>query len=87
MTTQANIAERLRTFDQEHLLRFWDELNEASRKSLAEQIAKIDFAQIARLYDERNQAEEVAAMADRAGEPAAIRLGDSAGRFSVTFAI
>lgn len=83
MTTQTEIIERLKAFGQEHLLHFWGELDAAGRESLTEQIANIDFAQIARLYAGRGRAEEFAAMADRAGEPAAVRLGDPANRFSV----
>lgn len=82
MITQASILEQLKPFGQEHLLRFWDELDESARKALAEQIAKIDFAQIAKLYADRGLAEEVVALVDRAGEPPAIRLGDPSNRFS-----
>ena len=82
MTTQAKLIERLKSYGQEHLLQFWNDLDESGRKSLTEQIAKIDFAQIAELYEERNQAEEVVALANRAGEPSAIRLGDPSNRFS-----
>ena len=82
MTTQADLIERLKSFGQEHLLQFWDDLDESGRKSLTDQIAKIDFVQIAGLYEERDQAEEVVALANRAGEPSAIRLGDPSNRFS-----
>lgn len=83
MTTQTDLTERLKAFGQEHLLQFWDELDDAGRKSLIDQIAKIDLSQIAKLYADRNQAEEVVLLANRAGEPPAIRLGDPSNRFSL----
>ena len=83
MMTQASIFEQLKSFGQEHLLRFWDDLDETGKASLEEQIAKIDFDQIARLYEDRDSAEQIVALADRAGEPPAIRLGDPRNRFSL----
>ena len=83
MATHKDLTERLQAFDQEHLLQFWNEMDETGQHALAEQIGEIDFAQIARLYAKRNQAEEVVALANRAGEPPAIRLGDPANRFSL----
>jgi UDP-N-acetylglucosamine/UDP-N-acetylgalactosamine diphosphorylase len=83
MTTQAELLEKLRPFGQEHLVRFWGELDEAARQSLADEVGKIDFSQIAGLYADRDKADEVVALADRAGEPSAIRLGDPANQFSV----
>ena len=83
MATRAELVERLESSGQGHLLNFWDELDETGQNSLAEQVSAIDFAQIAELYAKRDQADEVVALADRAGEPSAIRLGDPANRFSL----
>jgi UDP-N-acetylglucosamine/UDP-N-acetylgalactosamine diphosphorylase len=82
MPTQNQLAEQLKAFGQEQLLQFWDELDDTGRKSLAEQIAGIDFVQISRLFENRGLETELAALADRAAEPAAIRLGDPKNRFS-----
>ncbi|MDD4789193.1 MAG: UTP--glucose-1-phosphate uridylyltransferase, partial [Pirellulales bacterium] len=74
--------EKLKAHGQEHLVRFWDELSETQHTALAEQIERIDFPQIAHLFAERDQANEVVELVDRAGEPAAMRLGDQKNRFS-----
>lgn len=83
MSTQAGLTEHLKSFGQEHLLQFWDELDEKSRQSLAQQIDGIDFAQIAELFGHRGLEDELADVASRAGEPPAIRLDDAQNRFSL----
>lgn len=80
--TKRQLLEYLKPHGQEHLARFWDDLTEEGRRGLADQIGRIDFAQIARLFAGRDQALEVVALADRAGQPAAIRLGEEHNRFS-----
>lgn len=44
------LQDHLSVHNQQHLLAFWDELNDQQRASLAEQIEAIDFAQLAKLY-------------------------------------
>jgi len=46
---------RLKTYNQEHLLTFWSDLNESERQTLSAQIESLDFAQIAELYERRNE--------------------------------
>jgi len=67
---------------QQHLVDFWDRLDDAWRRSLAEQIEAIDFDLIDRLYGHRDDQGDFRQMADRAGPPPAFRLDASANRFS-----
>jgi UDP-N-acetylglucosamine/UDP-N-acetylgalactosamine diphosphorylase len=48
---ESQIKERLERHGQDHVLRFWNQLNDAERKALLEQLATIDFALIERLVD------------------------------------
>jgi UDP-N-acetylglucosamine/UDP-N-acetylgalactosamine diphosphorylase len=70
------LASRLAPLQQEHLLRFWDELDEAGRKNLASQIAAIDLEQIAQLFHQGAALQDWAAMSRRATPPPAMRLAD-----------
>ena len=71
-----DLAARLAPFKQEHLLRFWNELDEAGRKGLASQIAAVNFEQIAELFHQGAASQDWAAMSRRAIPPPAMRLGD-----------
>ncbi len=81
------LFEKLKVHGQEHLVRFWNELSETQRSALADQIERIDFPRIAHLFADRDKASEVVELVDRAGEPAAMRLGDQKNRFSPESAI
>jgi UDP-N-acetylglucosamine/UDP-N-acetylgalactosamine diphosphorylase len=72
----------LAPYGQEHLLAFWDELDDSRRQSLAEEIEAIDFPLVERLFHAKNEAADFRSLADRAGEPPAFRLGDPANRLS-----
>ncbi len=65
---------RLAPFDQEHVLAFWDELDEASRQRLASQLANIDFRLLRGLYQGGVVAEDWTALALRSHTPPARRL-------------
>ncbi|MGA2796973.1 MAG: UDPGP type 1 family protein [Thermoguttaceae bacterium] len=67
---------------QEHLLAFWDRLNEGQRQDLAGQIRSIDFALLDRLYSRRNDQTGVRELANRASPPPAIRLDTSQNPFT-----
>jgi UDP-N-acetylglucosamine/UDP-N-acetylgalactosamine diphosphorylase len=77
-----DLLQRLRSFGQEHLLRFWDVLNDRQRESLAAQLNEIDFELISRLATQQEQAENWADLAARATSPPAIRLDGVGNRFS-----
>ena len=70
------LAARLKPFGQEHLLRFWDDLDAAGRQKLAAQIEKIDFEQIAALAEQGAANHDWAALARKAEPPPAMRLAD-----------
>ncbi len=50
------IDRSLAPFGQQHLLRFWDELDEAGQRNLASQIAAINLEQIAQLFTAKEPA-------------------------------
>jgi UDP-N-acetylglucosamine/UDP-N-acetylgalactosamine diphosphorylase len=70
------LAARLALHDQQHLLRFWDELNDAGRSNLASQLAAINLEQISQLYRQGAASQDWAAMSRRATPPPAMRLAD-----------
>jgi UDP-N-acetylglucosamine/UDP-N-acetylgalactosamine diphosphorylase len=74
------LVAKLRAHRQEHLLRFWDELDVAGRRQLAEQIESVDFDQIARLFRQESATHDWAALARRATPPKAKRLSDHQGQ-------
>jgi UDP-N-acetylglucosamine/UDP-N-acetylgalactosamine diphosphorylase len=79
MTKSPNIDElkaKLAPTGQQHLLRFWSDLDEAGRAQLASQIDSIDFAQIDRLFRQGAGTHEWAAMSRRATPAPALRLAD-----------
>ncbi len=70
------LAARLIPHGQEHLLRFWEKLNDASRLKLASQIRAIDFGRIADLFGQAAVTQDWVELARRAAPPPAIRLAD-----------
>ena len=70
------LTARLKPHGQEHLLRFWDELDAAGREQLARQIEGVNLDQIATLYDQGAASHDWAALARRAEPPPVIRLTD-----------
>jgi UDP-N-acetylglucosamine/UDP-N-acetylgalactosamine diphosphorylase len=75
---RAELTARLEPFGQQHLVRFWGELDAAGRARLAAQINSVDFAQIAGLYALAVDTHDWAALARRADEPPAVRLAQRA---------
>lgn len=58
--------ELLRTHGQEHLVQFWDELDEMQRVNLQSQIDEIDFALLQKLIEQRSAKEGAGTAIDRA---------------------
>jgi UDP-N-acetylglucosamine/UDP-N-acetylgalactosamine diphosphorylase len=54
-TVPGDLLERLRKFDQDHVLEHWDSLSPAERRILVEQLQAIDLEQLRLLYAERDQ--------------------------------
>ena len=50
----------LDTYDQKHLIRFYDELDASKKEALLDQILSIDFEQIFKLYDNSMKTEKLA---------------------------
>ena len=69
MNRELSHLHQMDVFGQEHLMTFWDVLNDSERESLLAQIGALDFAQIAELYERRNEPAESLTLADRASDP------------------
>ena len=80
--TKEQLHAALRPFGQEHLVAFWDQLDEKGRDSLARQIEAIDFALVRRLFKGRNEQGNVSELAARAEPPPAFRLSTAQNPFS-----
>ncbi|MEW4488863.1 UDPGP type 1 family protein [Thalassoglobus sp. JC818] len=81
METPETIVSKLRSYDQEHLLKFWNELSEQQQQQLLKQIESIDFDLIASLIKQRDESQgETVSVGriERAQSPAQlVRLSDS----------
>lgn len=72
----------LEAYGQEHLLAFWDELNQDRRERLEAEIRGIDFALIDRLYQAGSARADIAQLVEHAAAPPAFRLDTSGNRFT-----
>ena len=79
---KGELLARLALCGQEHLLAFWDRLDDARHTALAAQIEAIDFALIQRLFRKRDEEADFLALAERAVAPPALRLDGADNRFS-----
>ena len=68
------LFDHLKQFGQEHLLTFWDILDDPKREILATQITDLDFAQITDLYERRNEPAESLVLAERAKDPSGYKF-------------
>lgn len=75
-TSKQKLLAHLSEFGQDHVLTFWDELDDDARERLAAQLRAIDLAQLGRLFRAGHAAEDWQALARRAVAPPAIRLRD-----------
>ncbi|RIK77899.1 MAG: UDP-N-acetylglucosamine pyrophosphorylase [Planctomycetota bacterium] len=64
--------------NQQHLLRFWEDLDDAGRRRLAEQLAGIDFELVDSLYHDEVDQPDWAELSRRAEPPTAVRLAERA---------
>ncbi|QDT01187.1 UTP--glucose-1-phosphate uridylyltransferase [Adhaeretor mobilis] len=76
VTSFDQLQEKLRAHGQEHLLAFWDELDDAGRGQLAGQINNIDFDLVASLFRGEVEQPDWAALSAKAEPPPAVRLAD-----------
>jgi UDP-N-acetylglucosamine/UDP-N-acetylgalactosamine diphosphorylase len=72
--TKEQLLSRLAPYGQQHLLAFWDELDQQGRQSLARQIWQIDLGLVERLFSQGDRRCDYGAMAARSQPPPAIRL-------------
>ena len=72
MTEQ--LRAHVRTYGQEHLLEFWDQLSVVAKNRLADQIRQVDFSELLQLYQGKTIARDFDELASRAKQPPAIRL-------------
>jgi UDP-N-acetylglucosamine/UDP-N-acetylgalactosamine diphosphorylase len=54
VTVPNDLRERLRQYGQEHVLRWWDRLNDRERQELLDQLRAIDLEQLQQLYARRD---------------------------------
>ena len=73
--------DRLTRYHQQHLLQFYDRLDEVQRQSLDRQIAGVDLPQLAELFNKFGDTDAWAELAMKAESPPAIRLDEQAGNF------
>ena len=76
MRDKEDLLASLATFEQQHLLDFWDELDAEYREILAEDVAQIDFRQVAKLFERKDVKEDFCALAQRMGPPPSFRSRD-----------
>jgi UDP-N-acetylglucosamine/UDP-N-acetylgalactosamine diphosphorylase len=72
------LEQELAPHNQQHLLRFWDELDDAGRQKLAAQIERIDLDLIDSLYHGNVDLPDWAALSRRAKPPVTVRLSERA---------
>ncbi len=76
MNIDPSLSQRLAQVGQDHLLRFWNKLDENQRAKLHSQLNAIDFDLINRLYRGEEKAVDWEDLARRAVPPKAVRLED-----------
>ena len=67
---------------QQHLLAFWDALDEPGQRRLAEQVSQLDLDLVARLYQGHEEGPDWHQLAARAEPPRSVRLDGSGSAFS-----
>lgn len=80
---RAALHARLAAYGQEHVLRFWDELDEAGRAQLAGQLDEIDLRLLDRLVRGEDEAVDFAELAARAQSPPSVRADGTGAAWSV----
>ena len=78
-----SLQTRLQQYNQEHVLRFWDSLDESGRHQLATQIDDIDLDQLKTLIAGKDEAIDFAALAASAEAPPAVNADGSGASWSL----
>src|SRR5688572_2611262 len=75
MSVPADLRNLLKAHDQEHLVDFWERLDDAGRERLAGEIREVDFRQVRELYERQSGkaggggGSDAGALAAQAGPP------------------
>lgn len=77
-TTKEQMEKMLAPFGQEHLVRFWDEIDVSQKHDLYQQISAIDLPLMASLHQTQHQEQDWGQVAKMAESPPAITLSDFA---------
>lgn len=78
-----SLESQLAPYGQQHVLRFWDRLDESGRARLAAQVSELDLDQLQELIAEEDVKTDFAAIAAAAGSPPAVRADGSGAAWSV----
>ena len=85
---KTELLAKLQAYEQDHLLRYWEELSDAQRAELSEQIQGIDLELIQSLFRGELDQPDWHELSHRAEPPPAVRLSDresgSAGSLGIT---
>src|SRR5437667_11691809 len=54
VSVPSQLREQLQYYGQEHILAWWDQLNDDDRRGLLDQLARIDLEQLRQLYSQRD---------------------------------
>ena len=73
MPAPAELVEKLASFNQEHVVAFWDDLSAEGQEKLAGQLAEVDFEQLATLYAGDDEHTDWAEVARQSEPPVAMR--------------
>jgi UDP-N-acetylglucosamine/UDP-N-acetylgalactosamine diphosphorylase len=76
------LLSRLRPYQQEHVVAFWEDLAPAARERLARQINEVDLELIAQCFGQAGGEDDWMEVAARAESPRAIRLEGGGGDFT-----
>ena len=75
LTVPDALRQRLRDYDQEHVLHWWDQLNETQRAALLDQVRGLDFELLRQLYARRETTYPLPP-AERLAPVPVIRIGE-----------
>jgi len=82
MKAKNDLLASLAGFGQQHLLAFWEDLDQKQRELLADDVDGIDFRQVADLYQRKDEEQDYGDLARRMAPPSAFRLDAADDRVS-----
>ncbi len=82
-TTFESLRAKLESYEQQHLLRFWDDLDSRQRDLLRAQIEDLDLDQLQTLIAGHDTEQDFAAIAASASSPPAVRADGSGANWTL----